>query len=528
MDDRSVIAKIAAGVALAALVAVLVGTGASRAEAAPLPGLCGLTSMLDPLFCDDRSRASDAAANRSTTPTTRFDPNRIVVTFRKTTTRETALGVLRRAGVAPERPLWQLRAYLGRVEPERRDDALAFLRRADAVDSAGQEVILEGLETTPNDEAWSDQWGLHVAGFPRAWDFTRGSAKIVVAVIDTGVELDHPELRGSFVPGYDLINQDSDASDDHGHGTAVAGVLAARANNGQGVAGVCWACRIMPVKVLNDNGLGSSALIAAGVVWATDHGAQVINLSLGGPGTTSALADAVAYATRKGAIVVAAAGNSGTSTSFYPAAEPTAIAVAATDRSDRLYSWSNYGAWIGFAAPGCNLAPLRGGRYAEFCGTSSATPVVAGLAALALSANPDVPREELERAIRNTAVSVGGDIRYGRVDASRTITTIGLAPPRALIRFRGVVSRRAPIRRFRRLVGEGRLNATLTFTRGRVLRLALVNVLGKRVAVVKGRSPLRLSRHVSSGTHTLVVKGGKRRTSFRLALSYPRNWARLR
>ena len=129
-------------------------------------------------------------------------------------------------------------------------------------------------------------------------------------------------------------------------------------------------------------------VIAAAIVWAADHGARVINLSLGGPGSSVALADAIAYASARDVIVVAAVGNAGATTQFFPAADTHAVSVAATTVADRRYSWSNFGSWVRVAAPGCNLAPVRGGGYGTFCGTSSATPVVAGLVALELSAQP--------------------------------------------------------------------------------------------------------------------------------------------
>src|SRR5206468_13102282 len=187
---------------------------------------------------------------------------------------------------------------------------------------------------------------------------------------------------------WDFIGNDADPPDDHGHGTAVAGVIAARANNHVGGAGSCWRCLVMPIKVLDSKGSGDDTVIAAGIVWATDHGARVINLSLGGPGTSVELTNALAYATGKGVMVVAAAGNSGTTTQFFPAADPRAISVAATTVTDRRYSWSNFGPWVRVAAPGCNVAPILAGGYGNFCGTSSATPVVAGLVALELSAVP--------------------------------------------------------------------------------------------------------------------------------------------
>src|SRR5262249_19000614 len=153
-------------------------------------------------------------------------------------------------------------------------------------------------------------------------------------------------------------------------------------NNRAGVAGMCWTCSILPIKVLGDDGTGSMDDVAAGIVKATDAGARVINLSLGGPAGAQTLQDAVDYAYARNVIIVAAGGNSGVSTPFYPAAYDHVVSVAGTDESDRLYSWSGFGPWVRIAAPGCNPAPTVDGGYATFCGTSSATPVVSGLIAL--------------------------------------------------------------------------------------------------------------------------------------------------
>jgi len=146
----------------------------------------------------------------------------------------------------------------GRVAPERRAEVLAALQSSSAVASASKEPISEALDTSPDDTDWPQQDGLRVAGFPKAWDVTQGSSKIVVAVIDTGVDSNHPDLRGALVPGWNFVGNNADSSDDHGHGTAVAGVVAARSNNHVGGAGICWRCLIMPVKVLDAKGAATT------------------------------------------------------------------------------------------------------------------------------------------------------------------------------------------------------------------------------------------------------------------------------
>jgi hypothetical protein len=233
-------------------------------------------------------------------------------------------------------------------------------------------------------------------------------------------------------------------------------VIAARTQNHEGQAGMCWKCSVMPVKVLDRNGSGPTSTIAAGIVWAANHGARVINLSLGGAGTTQALQDAVLFAASKGVLVVAAVGNSGSSTKFYPAAYADALSVAATASNDNLYDWSNRGLdWVQVAAPGCNVAPVRGGGYGDFCGTSSATPIVSGIAALALSLDPGLSKEALERALRRTARHGISGVEYGRVNALYTLAALGLTAPLNTTRPR--------------IVGTARSGETLEARKGRWL-----------------------------------------------------------
>jgi len=263
---------------------------------------------------------------------------------------------------------------------------------------------------TPTDPYWSYQWGPRTVSAPIAWDVTTGDPSVVVAVLDTGVT-SGAEFDGKLLPGIDLVNGDSDPADDNpdGHGTAVAAVAAADANDG-GVAGMCWTCRIMPVKVLAADGSGSSYDVARGITWATDHGADVMIMSLGGTGTSQSLAQAVAYARERGVVLVAAAGNAGIDTPTYPAAIPGVIGVAGSTSTDGRYSWSNHGSWVDVAAPGCNGAPRPSGGYGDFCGTSSATPLTAGVVALGLAMGASGPVVE-EPPAGTTVDRVAGDDR---------------------------------------------------------------------------------------------------------------------
>jgi subtilisin family serine protease len=463
--------------------------------------------------------SAPAGAPREPEPTTRnstvvrYDPRRVAVTFKPGTTRGRIRALISDAGGTLETAIPQINAYLVGVEPARRAEVLASLESSSAVASASKEPIAEAFDTTPNDTYWPQQESLRVAGFPKAWDVTQGSSKVVVAVVDTGVDPNHPDLRGALVPGWDFVNNDADPSDDHGHGTAVAGVIGARANNHAGGAGICWRCLVMPIKVLDSKGSGDDTVIAAGIVWATDHGAQVINVSLGGPGSSVELANALAYASAKGAIVIAAAGNAGDTTQFFPAADPHAISVAATTVADQRYSWSNFGSWVRLAAPGCNITTILGGGYGTFCGTSSATPLVAGLVALELSAQPAATAREAEDALARAAVPLPAFVQYGRIDAGRTLALLSPAAATTAV-FRGTLGSRARVRSYDIDVRAGPFSAVLRFPGGE--RLTLSTPIGR----VTGRSPLHLNGTSVPGRYALRVSGTGAKTSFVLAVTY--------
>ena len=276
----------------------------------------------------------------------------------------------------------------------------------------------------PNDPLWRDSWSFGKANAAGAWSVTTGAAETVVAVLDTGADLGHPDLQGSFVAGYDTVNEDADPSDDHGHGTMVAGVVAARGNNGIGAAGACWRCSVMPVKVIGANGLGSAADIAEGILWATSHGARVINMSFTLNAPDETIGAAVAQARAQGVVLVAAAGNTGTSDPTYPAAFPGVVGVAGTDPADARYTWSTYGSWVRLAAPGCSMTTVPGAGYGDFCGTSSAAAFVSGIAGLARSVAGQLPAEAIAEALSSNAAPVGDIVSTGRLDAAAVLNSL--------------------------------------------------------------------------------------------------------
>lgn len=245
--------------------------------------------------------------------------------------------------------------------------------------------------TSPNDPRFAEQWAMGVVGLPRGWDELPANPRsITVAVIDSGICSGHPDLAGRLVAGYDFVENDTNPQDAFGHGCGVAGVIAANANNALGIAGVAPNVRIMPLRVLDENGLGGYSIISEAIYYAVDNGADIINLSLAGPNPSFLLEDAVNYAVQQGVIVVAAAGNNGTQGAWYPAAYPTVIAVGAVDPTLAGSSFSNFGDDVDVLAPGRDiLTTNNAGDFQLMTGTSFAAPIVSGITALALAL--DVP-----------------------------------------------------------------------------------------------------------------------------------------
>jgi subtilisin family serine protease len=287
------------------------------------------------------------------------------------------------------------------------------------------------------------QWALRNIEAAAAWDITTGTG-IMIAVLDTGVSRSHPDLAGRVLPGYDFHNNDANAADDNGHGTYVAGVAAADGANGIGIAGLCWACTILPVKVLGAFGNGEDASIAAGIRWAVDQGARIIVMSLGGDDDTQVMREAVAYARERGALLIAASGNGqadGNAPS-YPAAYPEVLAVSATDGSDIVTGFSTTGDFVDISAPGVGVwsTAWEGGRdtYAASNGTSAACPYVGGAAALLLSIRPELTADQLAGYLTASADDRGAPGRdpengYGRLNVARALQMAisGEAPPPA-------------------------------------------------------------------------------------------------
>jgi subtilisin family serine protease len=504
--------------------------------AAADPPLCLIVEPVVQVGCPAGAESSNAptrtqsqAAPADTTPETAVapspralvrDPEHIGVMAVPGVAPQRVRAAFARAGVEVEQAIPAIDSYFLRVDPDHQAAAVRSLRSSPVVAHATPDVVMHAFDTTPDDAEWPLQAGLRVVGFPRVWDANRGSARVTVAVVDTGVDPNQPDLRGAVVPGANFVDPAAPPTDDHGHGTAVAGIIAARSNNRQGMAGICWFCSIMPVKVLDSSGSGDDTQVAAGIVWAADHGAQVINLSLGAPGSTPELTAALAYAANRGAVVVGAAGNSGSTVPFYPAADGNVLSVAGTTTLDALYPWSNFGSWVDVAAPGCNIAPAAGGAYGGFCGTSSATPVVAGLAALAVSAQPSASVREVMQAIEASAKPLPGFVRFGRIEAPQTLTALGPAAARVTVSHVGVLTRANPSWRYPVAAGPGLLTATLGFSGRGAVELTLVSRATRAILTrISGSSPLQLDRLVA-GPVTVVVRRRTGAVRFLLTVAY--------
>jgi Subtilase family/FG-GAP-like repeat/Domain of unknown function DUF11 len=356
---------------------------------------------------------------------------------------------------------------------------LADLRADPGVESAEQEHLYSANLTT-NDpylsstgswgQSYPDLWGIQKVDAPAAWNTNTG-AGVIVAVVDTGIDYNHPDIASNVwintkeIPGngidddhngyiddvrgwdfigatYDDPQQSNNPIDGNGHGTHVAGTIAAVGNNGIGVVGVAWNAQVMAVKGLDNTGTGIDSTLGPAILYAANNGADIISASWGSTSYSQTIAEAITYAYDLGAVIVVAAGNnSEDALSFYPAALPNVITVAASDPYDNLASFSNYGSKIDVAAPGVDilslqasgtaLGPVVSPGYIRLSGTSMATPHVSGLAALILSQNATYSNEDVRQVLRVSATDVGPPgydltFGYGRVNAQAALAVPGV------------------------------------------------------------------------------------------------------
>jgi len=314
---------------------------------------------------------------------------------------------------------WRTHPELVYLQPNRKVKLLA---------PANGDVAVSAI---PNDEYFAAQDYLRQIRAPAAWDVVRHADDVTVAVIDTGVDLDHPDLAGRLVEGVNLIEPGTPPQDDHGHGTNVAGVIAAVGNNGIGVTGLAWSVKLMPIKALEADGQGDEDKLGEAIRHAVDAGADIVVMSLGLNRYSPFLKEIVDYAEQKGVLLVAAAGNEGRDVKF-PAAFPTVLAVGGVSGDNRVRPESNHGPEIDLVAPWEVFTTELGGGYVYNQGTSMAAPQAAGAAALALAAFPHLKPYELRNLLRQTALDIGEkgwDPRtgYGLLQVDRVLAGAYLA-----------------------------------------------------------------------------------------------------
>lgn len=402
--------------------------------------------------------------------------------------------------------------------------ALAALAAA-ALVSAGAARAL-----SPNDPAWPQEWGPRATRAADVWERTTGDPRVVIAVVDTGVT-PIADLQGALVAGWNFVDNNANTEDTEGHGTWVTSIIAARGNNDIDAAGYCWRCSVMPIRVSDGRAPASTTRIAQGIVWAADHGARIINVSLDGAGSDPDEQAAIAYASAHNVLVVAAAGNSGDSTPHYPAAFPSVLAVAGTDEQNTLYSWSTRGDWVNLAAPGCATVVDANVGVASGCGSSFAPAAVAGIAGLLFSLDASLTAARVSDALRSTAHPVAG-IGGGTVDALEaaralnlinTTTTSTSTTPNAAHGFQ-VSTIKGLIAGTRVLsVRTGRGTVEIQFRPAARRSCELELQVGRQVVVATG-GPRTVTLHArtTNGPHRLrVTCTPVERTRFQLTIASP-------
>ncbi|MHB8746496.1 MAG: S8 family peptidase [Gammaproteobacteria bacterium] len=353
-----------------------------------------------------------------------FGPGRIIVKTRRGVDDAHFAQFAARRGIQERGRMRAARMHLIDVPADQAEVMAAQLRYDPEVEFAEVDRLVPAEDITANDPYFSNAWHLQTLGAPTAWAIAKGDG-VIVAVLDSGVDGTHPDLKPQLVPGWNVRDNNSDTSDVYGHGTEVAGVVGAASNNGLGVTSIAWNTKIMPIRVSETNGSTYLSVLANGIVYAADHGAKIANCSFASVSGSPTIQNAANYMRSKGGLVVVAAGNSG---GYVDTANSSSlISVSATDSNDNLTSWSSYGPYVDVSAPGEGIwSTTRGGGYAAVSGTSFSSPVVAAVLALMESANPALTNVQLESLLKSTAVdrgTPGYDIYYGygRVSAAAAV-----------------------------------------------------------------------------------------------------------
>lgn len=321
--------------------------------------------------------------------------------------------------------LQNLGIHIVEVAPQSEEAVIKALSHNPHIEFAEKDLLLDLNEVIPNDPNYSKAWHLPKIQAPLAWEFS-GGENITVAILDSGVDANHPDLSGQLISGWNTVNNTTDTSPITGHGTNVAGVVAAATNNNEGVASIAWNATLMPIRVTNrTDGQAYTSDIAEGITWAADHGADVANISFGGLLSRSTIITAAQYMRNQGGIVVISAGNTGGDPGY---SDSTAIiSVSATTSSDAKASWSSYGDYIDVAAPGAGIwTTSSGGGYSSVSGTSFASPATAGVVALIMAANTNLTPNQVESILEDSADDVSGTgwhpyFGSGRINAATAV-----------------------------------------------------------------------------------------------------------
>lgn len=398
--------------------------------------LCGLLVITAFGLGIGSSLNSLVGSGRGTSPT--FDrsvrhkvvPDQILVKFKASASKAKRNEVLARHNFKQKDEIKQIDVKILSLPPGLTpQEAIQRLKDQDqdSLEFAEPDAIIEPA-AFPNDPFYKLQWHLPKIQAPQAWNLTTGSSSVIIAILDSGVDATHPDLAAHIVPGWNIVDNNADTSDvgTKSHGTAAAGAAAAVINNGVGLASPCGNCRIMPVRVgFSGSGQSTSAKLAIGLVWAAGNGARVANVSYSYGGNDSSISSAAQYFMSKGGVVIWASGNDGTYLSFPD--NPFIVATGASNLTDNLAPYSTRGTFVDLAAPGAFISvTTRGGGYSLWSGTSFSAPIVAGIAGLIYSANPNLNGGQVTEILKQSANDLGPTgwdpgYGFGRVNAYRAV-----------------------------------------------------------------------------------------------------------
>ena len=361
-----------------------------------------------------------------------FVPGRLLVKFRRETTTSRSRQLIAQVSARDAKEIRGTGIHIVELAQGSDAEAVAKAFRLQPEVAFAELDMLIAPSTTPDDPSYPAQWHLPKIGSPAAWATDTGNSNVIIAILDTGVDPNHPDLAPKLVPGWNVYDNNADTHDVYGHGTQVAGAAAATGNNTMGVASVAWGCDIMPIRISDLAGYASLSTVASGLTWAADHGARVANISYA-VSDYSSTASAAQYFQSKGGVVTISAGNDGVFDSSPD--NPYVLTVSATTNLDNVATFSNTGNNIDLGAPGTMVyTTCNGSAYGYGSGTSFSAPLVAGVAALVLSANPALTPSQVQDILRQSADDkgpAGWDPGYGsgRLNAANAVAMAGNPPP---------------------------------------------------------------------------------------------------